>query len=114
MASCGIGCRYGLDVALLWLWHRSAAAALIQPLVWELLYAADVALKREKKNGVISLLTFNVIIDIFRLSPSFYYLFICWSLFFICLFVSLFPLSHLLLGHTNVLSSILEKKNGLF
>ena len=63
MASCGIGCRYRLDVALLWLWHRSAAAALIQPLVWELLYAADVALKREKKNGVISPLTFNVIIE---------------------------------------------------
>ena len=31
---------------LLWLWCRLAAAALIQPLAWELPYAAGVALKR--------------------------------------------------------------------
>ena len=29
---CGIGCRCGLDLALPWLWHRSAAAASIRPL----------------------------------------------------------------------------------
>ena len=36
---------------LLWLWSRLAAtaAALIQPLVWELPYAAGVALRKEKK-----------------------------------------------------------------
>ena len=34
---------------LLWLWCRLAAAALIQPLAWEPLYATDVALKRAKK-----------------------------------------------------------------
>ena len=33
----------------LWLWLRLAAVALIQPLAWELPYAADVALKRKKK-----------------------------------------------------------------
>ena len=31
---------------LLWLWHRLAATAPIQPLAWELPYAAGVALKR--------------------------------------------------------------------
>ena len=34
--SCGVGHRHGLDKALLWLWFRLAAAALIQLLVWEL------------------------------------------------------------------------------
>ena len=33
----------------MWLWHRPAVAAPIQPLAWELLYAADVALKKTKK-----------------------------------------------------------------
>ena len=32
-----------------WLWHRHAAAALIQTLAGELLYAAGAALKRRKK-----------------------------------------------------------------
>ena len=48
--SCGVVRRCGLDLALLWLWHRPAATALIQPLAWELPYAADVALKRQKKS----------------------------------------------------------------
>ena len=34
----------------LWLWRRPAAAAPIQPLGWELPYAAGAALKRKKKN----------------------------------------------------------------
>ena len=33
----------------LWLWHRMAAKAPIQPLAWELPYAVGVALKRKKK-----------------------------------------------------------------
>ena len=36
------------DLALLWLWRRPAAIAPIQPLAWELPYAAGVALKRQK------------------------------------------------------------------
>ena len=36
----------GLDLALLWLWCKLAAEALIQPLAWELPYAAGVALKK--------------------------------------------------------------------
>ena len=33
---------------LLWLWGKPAVAVLIQPLAWELAYAAVVALKRKK------------------------------------------------------------------
>ena len=46
---CGIGRRRGLDPALLWLWRELAARAPIQPLAWELPYAAGAALKRQKK-----------------------------------------------------------------
>ena len=47
--SCVVGCRHGLDPALLWLWRRPAAAALIQPLAWEPPYATGEALKRQTK-----------------------------------------------------------------
>ena len=47
--SCGVGCRCGLDPALLWLWRRPAAVALILPLAWEPPNAMGVALKRHKK-----------------------------------------------------------------
>ena len=48
--SCGVGCKYGLDPSLLWLWYRPTAVALIQPLAWEVPYAAGAALKRKKQN----------------------------------------------------------------
>ena len=35
------------DLALLWLWHRTAATAPIQSLAWEPSYAAGTALKRQ-------------------------------------------------------------------
>ena len=38
----------GSGVALLWLWCRPAATALIQPLAWELPYATGTALKKTK------------------------------------------------------------------
>ena len=47
--SCGVGHRHGLDPALLWLWCRPAATALIVPLAWEPPYATGAALKRQKK-----------------------------------------------------------------
>ena len=47
--SCGIGHRYGLDLNLLRLWCRLAAAALIQPLAWEPPYVMGVALKNRKQ-----------------------------------------------------------------
>ena len=43
--SCGVGRRRGSDPALLWLWRRPEATALIQPLAWEPPYALGVALK---------------------------------------------------------------------
>ena len=46
--SCGIGHRCGPDLALLWLWGRLAAVALIQPLAQELPYATGAALKSNK------------------------------------------------------------------
>ena len=40
------------DPELLWLWCRTAATALLQPLAWELPYATGDALKKkEKKNS---------------------------------------------------------------
>ena len=47
--SSGVGHGCGLDPELLWLWHRRAAAALIQPLTWELPYATGAVLKRKRK-----------------------------------------------------------------
>ena len=52
--SCGVGIRHGSDSALLWLWYKPAAAALIRRLAWELPYAVGEALKRQKlKGGVV-------------------------------------------------------------
>ena len=45
----GVSCRLSLEPASLWLWRRPTAAALIQPLAWELPYATDAALKRQKR-----------------------------------------------------------------
>ena len=47
--TCGIGHRHSSDPALLWLWYRPAAVALIGSLVWEHPYASGAALKRKKK-----------------------------------------------------------------
>ena len=47
--SCGVGCRRGSDLALLWLWHWLVATAPIRPLAWEPPYAVGVAPKREKR-----------------------------------------------------------------
>ena len=47
--SCGVGRRPDLDLALLRLWCRPAAAAPNQPLAWELPFAEGLALKRQNK-----------------------------------------------------------------
>ena len=46
---CGVGHRHVPYLALLCLWHRPAAIALIWPLAWEHAYTAGVVLKRKKK-----------------------------------------------------------------
>ena len=47
--SCGVGRRCGLDLALLWLWHRLAAVASLGPLAWEPSYAMGAALEKDKR-----------------------------------------------------------------
>ena len=45
--TCGVGHRLSLDLALLWLWRRRAAAAPVGPLASEPLCAAGATLKRQ-------------------------------------------------------------------
>ena len=47
--SCGVDGRHGSNPALLWLWRRPAATALIGPLAWEPPYAAGAALEKTKR-----------------------------------------------------------------
>ena len=47
--SCGVVCRRGPDLVLLWLWCRPAATAPIRPLTWEPPYASSAALKSKKR-----------------------------------------------------------------
>ena len=47
--SCGVGCRCSSVPALLWLWRRPAAVALIGPLAWEPPYAAGAAQEMAKR-----------------------------------------------------------------
>ena len=47
--SCGVGCRCGLDPALLWLQRKPAATAQIRPLTWEPPYAMGAALEMSKR-----------------------------------------------------------------
>ena len=49
--SCGVGHRGRSDPTRLWLWRRPATVALIQPLAWELPFAAGSALKRKKESS---------------------------------------------------------------
>ena len=49
--SCGAGHRCGSDPALLWIWCRPAATALIRPLAWEPPYAMSVALEKTKNKN---------------------------------------------------------------
>ena len=47
--NCGVGCRRGLNLALLWLWCRPVATGPIGPLAWKPPYAIEVALEMAKK-----------------------------------------------------------------
>ena len=47
--TCGVGRRCSSDPALLWLWRRPVATALIRPLVWESPYATGAALEKAKR-----------------------------------------------------------------
>ena len=47
--SCCVGHRCSFNLVLLWLGHRPAATAPVQPLAWELPFVAGAALKRKKR-----------------------------------------------------------------
>ena len=47
--NCGVVCRHGSDLALLWQGCRPAAVALIGPLAWEPPYATDAVLKSKQQ-----------------------------------------------------------------
>ena len=49
--SCGVALRFSLDLVLLWLWHKPAAAAPIPSLAWECPRAAGVALENKTKQN---------------------------------------------------------------
>ena len=48
--SCSADRILGLDPALLWLWHRLAATALIRPLAWEPLNAVGAGLEKTQRH----------------------------------------------------------------
>ena len=50
----GVVHRHGLDLVLLWLWHRPGATAPIQPLAWDPPYSMGEALKRPQKKVIIA------------------------------------------------------------
>ena len=50
--SCGVDRRHGLDLELLWLWHRLATVAPILPLAWEPPYAPDGVLNQKTKKDL--------------------------------------------------------------
>ena len=60
-----------MDLALLWLWCRPAAIALIRPLAWEPPYAAGGALKiQKKKKSPFMLRILTMIIDVANIFPN--------------------------------------------
>ena len=62
--SCGIGHRRGSDPALLWLWHRMEAIALIRPLAWEPPHAVGAALEQAKRQKIKNKKRFIIKIDL--------------------------------------------------
>ena len=59
--SCGVGHRYSLDPALLWLWHRLTAAAPIGPLAWESPYTVGAAPENTKKTIIITIIIIRIV-----------------------------------------------------
>ena len=58
--NCGVGRRRSSDPALLWLWHKLEATALIQPLAWEPSYAMGEALKKKTKKALCKLVKCHI------------------------------------------------------
>ena len=66
--SCGVGHRRGSDPALLWLWRRPVAIALIRSLAWEPPYAVgaaqEMAKRQKKKNETLKHIFFRQPLDL--------------------------------------------------
>ena len=74
-----VGCRHGSDPALLWLWCRPAAAALIQPIAWKLSYAVGEVLKiKEEKRKEKILLCFFIFCPFSTFICNLLKLILCW------------------------------------
>ena len=70
----GVVCRHSSDSVLLWLWHRSAGVAPMQPLACELPYAAGAALKKNKnqtKTKILKKILANLILLHIKMIKSF-------------------------------------------
>ena len=60
--SCGVGRRRGLDLALLWLWRRPAAVALIRSLAFKPPCAMGAALKSKNKINKIKIVPYIIVL----------------------------------------------------
>ena len=91
--SCGVGRRYDLDPALLWLWRRPAATASVGPLAWKPQYAAGAALKRQKTKTYILYRLYSVksYLKIMAVIPCAVQYVLVAYLFYTCWFVSVNP-----------------------
>ena len=65
--SCDVDRRFGLNLALLWLWHRPAATAPIWSLAWEPPCAMGAALKRRNKTEKLTFITVHTSLNSFSI-----------------------------------------------
>ena len=65
--SCVVGLRRSSDMALLWLWHRPAGTAPIQPLAWEPPDAASAVLKKKKEKKKTCILKTHLLVFFFHI-----------------------------------------------
>ena len=61
--------RWVKDLALLWLWHRPVATALVRPLAWEPPYAAGAALEKTKKKKILEFKFYSLLLPFFFFPP---------------------------------------------
>ena len=69
--NCGVGLRHGWDLALLWLWQRSAAVAPIRHLAWESISMCCGCGPKKIKNKKTVVLTNFFILGYFKLFYSY-------------------------------------------
>ena len=93
--SCSVGHRCGFDPALLWFWCRPAATALIQPLAWELSYAAGGPKKTNNNNNSFTCFCFFFLMWQINCICGFHYISIGqWCSTSLHLYISQVPWNH--------------------